>query len=489
MQEQKNEKVTFNIDKEKNFSEWFQEIVPKAELADIRYNVKGFIVYQPWSVISMEKIYQLTEQLLQKNSHKPYWFPAVIPEKNFHLEKEHVEGFSPEVFWVTEGGETKLEEKLALRPTSETAFYQMFALWIRSHNDLPLKTYQRAQVFRYETKATRPFLRSRELYWIETHCAFSSQEEAEQQVQQDMQMTKQILFEEMCIPFIFFERPQWDKFAGAVKTFAADALMPDGKVMQLPSTHLLGENFSKPFNVKFTDEKEIERHPVTTCWGPCTSRNFAAMIAVTGDNNGLIFPFNLAPVQVIIIPIAIEKNKKIKETAIKIQKELLELGLRVEIDFSDKKLGEKFYFWEMKGIPLRIEFGEKELKAKKATVFRRDNKEKKQIAFVQLKKQIPLIGKALTDALKKKSANAFEKNIIEANSVIDVSKALGSGKIAKANFCSIELIGEKCAEQLEKQVQGAQVRGIRIDKNELPKGNCIVCGKTATKVVYIARSY
>lgn len=487
MQEKKSEKITFNIDKEKNFSEWFQEIVPKAELADIRYNVKGFVVYQPWSVVSMEKIYAKTEELLQKNSHKPYWFPAVIPEKNFHLEKEHVQGFSPEVFWVTEAGEAKLEEKLALRPTSETAFYQMFSLWIRSHNDLPMKTYQRAQVFRYETKATRPFLRSRELYWIETHCAFATQEEAQQQVLQDMQMTKQILFEEMCIPFLFFERPQWDKFAGAQKTFAADALMPDGKVMQLPSTHLLGENFSKPFNVKFTDENEKEKFPNTTCWGPCVSRNFAAMIAVNGDNNGLIFPFNLAPIQVMIIPIG--ENKKIKKQAIKLQKELLELGLRVEIDFSDKKLGEKFYFWEMKGIPIRIEFGEKELKAKKAIVFRRDTKEKKQIAFVQLKKQIPIIGKALTGALKKKSANAFEKNIVEAASIGEIAKAFDAGKIAKTGFCSIELDGEKCAEQLEKQVQGAQVRGIRIDKKETPKTNCIVCGKKATKVVYVAKSY
>ena len=171
------------------------------------------------------------------------------------------------------------------------------------------------------------------------------------------------------------------------------------------------------------------------------------------------------------------------------QKELQEIGLRVEIDFSGKKLGEKFYFWEMKGIPIRIEFGEKELKAKKVIVFRRDLKEKKLVAFVQLKKQIPIIGKALTDSLKKKSSSAFEKKIIEASTIIDVSKALDAGKIVKAGFCSIELVGEKCAAELEKQVQGAQVRGIRMDKKELPKANCIVCGKKANNVVYIARSY
>ena len=487
MKQEKSEKVTFNIDKEKNFSEWFQEIVPKAELADIRYNVKGFIVFQPWSVLSMEKIYAMTEKLLQENSHKPYWFPTVIPEKNFHLEKEHVKGFSPEVFWVTQAGDSKLEEKLALRPTSETAFYQMFALWIRSYNDLPFKSYQRAQVFRHETKQTKPFFRSREFHWIESHCAFASMEEALRQVQQDMQMTQKILFEEMCIPFLFFERPQWDKFAGAEKTFAADALMPDGKLMQLPSTHLLGENFSKPFNVKFTDKDGREKHPFTTCWGPSVSRNFAAMIAVNGDNSGIIFPFNLAPIQAMIIPIG--ESKKIKETAMKLQKELSSIGLRTEIDFSEKKLGEKLYFWEMKGIPIRIEFGEKELKQKKALVFRRDSKEKKLIAFAQLKKQIPLIGKALTDSLRKKSSNAFEKKIADTKTIQEIGKALDAGKIARAEFCSIELDGEKCASDLEKHVQGAQVRGIRLDKKEPPKGNCVVCGKKAAKIVYIARSY
>ncbi|MBU1120917.1 hypothetical protein KJ660_03475 [Candidatus Micrarchaeota archaeon] len=182
------EKITFNIDKEGNFSDWFTEIVKKAELADIRYNIKGFVVFQPWSVIPMELMYRDLEKELQKTGHKPYWFPTVIPEKNFYLEKEHVEGFSPEVFWVTEtGAGEKLEEKLALRPTSETAFYQMFSLWIRSYNDLPFKSYQRAQVFRYETKATRPFLRSREFYWIESHNAFSSREEALKQIKEDME--------------------------------------------------------------------------------------------------------------------------------------------------------------------------------------------------------------------------------------------------------------------------------------------------------------
>ena len=311
MQEKKQEKITFNIDREKNFSEWFSEIIKTAELADLRYNVKGFLVFQPWAVLCMEKMYDFFEGALQKKGHLPYWYPSLIPEKNFFVEKEHVEGFTPQVFWVTEAGAgEKLEEKLALRPTSETAFYQMFALWIRSHKDLPFKTYQRAQVFRYETKATRPFLRSREFHWIETHCAFGTAEEAERQVQEDMETTKEMLHDTFGIPFIFFERPQWDKFAGAERSFAADVISPDGRVVQQPSTHFLGQNFSKAFNVTFSDKDTKEKFCFLTCYGPAISRIFASLIITHGDNKGLRFPFEIAPLQVIIVPIAFEKEKK-----------------------------------------------------------------------------------------------------------------------------------------------------------------------------------
>src|SRR3989344_3542126 len=323
----KEEKITFKISKEKNFSEWYTEIIQKAELADIRYNVKGFIIFQPWSVLSMEKMYKYMEEALQKKGHKPYWFPAVIPESNFNLESSHVLGFTPEVFWVTEHGNNEpIEEKLALRPTSETAFYKMFSLWIRSYKDLPFKTYQRANIFRYESKATRPFLRSREFYWIEAHCAHSSEENAIKQVKEDMQTTKEVLHDIYCLPFIFFERPQWDKFAGAVKTFAADVLNPDGRVIQQPSTHLLGENFSKPFNVKFKDKDGNDKYAFITCYGPAISRIFASIIAVHGDDKGLRFPWKIAPLQIIIVPIAYEKNKKVLDQAKKIKENLEKLN-------------------------------------------------------------------------------------------------------------------------------------------------------------------
>ena len=228
-------KVTFNISKENNFSDWYSEIVEKANIADIRYNVKGFVVIREWGALAIENMYQLYEQALQRTGHMPVIFPTVIPEANFKKESGHVEGFTPQVFWLQEVG----EEKLALRPTSETAFYQMYNLWIRSWRDLPLRLYQRANVFRYETKATRPLIRGREFYWLESHDAFATKKEAEEQVQEDIRMTDSVMHKVFGVPFLPLKRPQWDKFPGAEYTIGSDSIMPDGKIIQQPSTHLL----------------------------------------------------------------------------------------------------------------------------------------------------------------------------------------------------------------------------------------------------------
>ncbi len=487
----KPEKVTFFIDKQASFSEWYTEIIARAELADIRYNVKGFLVFQPWSVWVMEKMYDFLEEILQRKGHKPYWYPAVIPEKNFHLEKEHVEGFAPEVFWVTEHGAGEpLEEKLALRPTSETAFYQMFSLWIRSYKDLPFKTYQRAQVFRYETKATRPFLRSREFYWVEAHDAFATHEEALAQVKEDMETTRELMWEKLGIPSIFFQRPQWDKFAGAVNTYAADTLMPDGKIVQQPSTHDLGQNFSKPFNVTFKGKGGKEEFAFLTCYGPAISRIFASLVSVHGDNKGLRFPFEVAPKQIVIVPIAMDKEKKVLPFCQKLANELQAMGYRVELDASEKMPGEKFYFWEMKGVPLRIEIGPKELKQKKLVVYRRDILQKETIPSASLKKWIEKTGKNVTETLQKEAGHLFDNSIRDAESFLELKKALEGRGFVRCNFCSDEKEGIECAEKIEKELS-ANVRGKRADLNEKPFGQqkCAVCGRAARTVLYIAKQY
>lgn len=472
--------------KDKNFSEWYTQIVQKAELADLRYNVKGFLVFQPWSVLSMEKMYAHLEKVLQRKGHKPYWYPTVIPEKNLLKEAGHVKGFTPEVFWVTEAGKNKLDEKLALRPTSETAFYQMFGIWIRSYNDLPFKTYQRANVFRYETKATRPFLRSREFHWIESHCAHATEKDAFNQVKEDMETTKEVLHDIFALPFIFFERPFWDKFPGASRTFAADVLNPDGKVVQQPSTHMISPKFSEAFNVKFRDKDEKEKYAHITCYGPAISRIFASVIITHGDDKGLKFPWDVAPTQIVIVPID-ANDKTLMKKAKDIKKQLEKIA-SIEIDTTDKRPGEKFNHWEMKGVPIRIDIGLKDLKNKKLTIFRRDLDKKERIPEKDIVKKVNTIAKDFTKNLIKKADSVFKGRIKQAKNFTEIKKAIESGAIAKCNFCSVDKEGTSCAEKIEKQIS-AYVRGTRLDEKEKPKGKCAICGKKANAIVYIAKQY
>ena len=482
-------KFIFNISKKDNFSEWYTNIIQKAELADLRYNVKGFIVFQPWSVLSMEKMFKYLENELQKKNHKPYFFPTLIPEKNFNLESSHIKGFTPEVFWVTSHGTNEpIEEKLALRPTSETAIYQMFSLWIRSHNDLPYKIYQRANVFRYESKATRPFLRSREFHWIEAHCAHESEEKAMEQVYEDMETTKKVLHDIYCLPFMFFERPVWDKFPGAKRTFAADVLNPDGRVVQQPSTHLLKPEFSKAFNVQFKDKDGKDKFVWLTCYGPAVSRIFASIISVHGDDKGLRFPWKIAPLQVIIV--LIEQNELLLKEAKKIKEELDKKEISAEIDNSEKRPGEKFYFWEMKGVPLRVELGIKEIKNKKLTIFRRDINKKETIERKELLKYIEKIAEDIDKNLTKETDHLFDNSILEAKNQTELKKVIDSGKIARCGFCSVEMKGAICAEKVEKYIL-ATVRGTKLEQENFSEkiSKCVICGERSNHIVYIAKSY
>ena len=472
------------VEKDEDFSEWYSQVVQKAELGDLRYNVKGFLVFQPWSVLCMEKMYKHFEKILQKKGHNPYFFPTLIPEENFNKEAGHVKGFTPEVFWVTHGGKTKLTKKLAMRPTSETAFYQMFKLWIRSYKDLPFKSYQRANVFRYETKATRPFLRSREFHWIETHCAFDTKDNAMNQVKEDMEMTNTLLHDVFGLPFIFFERPQWDKFPGAESTFAADVLNPDGKVVQQPSTHLIKQNFAKAFDIKFVDKDGKEKFVWTTCWGPAVSRIFASVVIVHGDNKGLRFPWEIAPKHVAIVPIG-DDNKLLKKA--KEIEERIEDFADVIVDIRNKTPGEKFNEWEMKGVPIRIDLGLNELKEKKLTVFRRDLNKKEKIPEKDLMKYLEKVKKESGSNLMKEADKLFKNKIKNVGNVKEMKKFIEEGSMVRCGFCSIGEDGEKCAEVVEKNA-GAVVRGSNF-KTEKARGKCVVCNKKANNVVYIARDY
>ncbi len=476
----------FNKNKEGNFSDWYNTVIYAADLADIRYNVQGFVVHKPWSMKAFKKIYAIFETELEKDGHEPCLFPTVIPEENFSIEKKHAEGFIPEVYWVTQRGDEKMARRLALRPTSETAFYQMYNLWVKSYTDLPMKLYQSCTVFRNESE-TNPFLRGREFLWIETHDAFPDEKTARQQVETDKKILEKVC-KKLCLPFYFFKRPAWDTFPGAVETYATDILLPDGKALQFATTHYLGTNFSKAFNVKYADESGKELFPHTTCCGPGIWRILAAVIAMHGDNKGLVFPYNIAPLQVIIIPIPkTGEEKSIQTHCEKVLQELEKNGIQCKVDNSPKTPGYKYNYWELKGVPLRIEIGAREAKEKTATIVRRDNREKTTCPLKEVSAKVKEAGDELDKNLLANAERYLEEKVKPAKTKQEVLAALDTKCYAKTFICSTDAIGAKCGNELQAFTKGGKVRGELVGEKPA-KGKCCVCGKTGIQI-YLARQY
>ncbi|MFX0097659.1 MAG: proline--tRNA ligase [Candidatus Hodarchaeota archaeon] len=467
-----------------DFSEWFSEICQKAELADLRYNIQGFIVHRPRAMKIIKRIYEFYERELEKTGHQPVLFPVVIPEENFLKEAEHVKGFAPEVFWVTHAGDKKLEKKLALRPTSETAMYRMYSLWVRSYRDLPLKLYQSVAVYRNEM-TTRPFLRGREFLWIEAHDVFSDHDGVMRQLKEDMEIARKVIQDMLGIPFFFFKRPQWDKFAGAVDTYASDTLMPDGKVNQLSSTHDLGTNFAKAFNVEFVNEEGKLEYAWQTCYGPGIWRIMAALIAIHGDDKGLILPFVVSPTQIVIVPILTD-DKEIMLKCQTIQKNLTDVGFRVHLDTREETPGYKYNDWELKGVPFRIEIGKREVSKAFVTLHRRDTGSRIEISDGELTKHLENVIEDYSNNLKKRAKESFDKGIIDAKTKDDVIGIMEKRSgLARMCFCG----REECAMDLKETTNGGKVRGTLFEKQEKPEGNCAWCEGEAKEIVYVAKAY
>lgn len=492
MSSEKNDttQAIFDMDKENNFPDWYTEICRVAELADVRYGVKGFTPFPPWSYMSMNLMFDILEEVLQRKDHLPMLFPTVIPESNLKKEADHIEGFVPQVFWIDEiGSGEKLEERLALRPTSETAIYPMYSLWVRSWRDLPMKRYQRCSVFRSEVKSTRPFLRGREFLWIESHNVYATHEEAQEQVMEDLETTKEVCTDNYGLPVMVFRRTQWDKFPGGLNTYAADTLMPDGKVIQLPSTHDLGDNFAKAFDIKYVNNDNETAYAWQTCYGPAISRIYGAMISVHGDNKGLRLPFKVAPYQVVIVPIFKGKDvEAVLKYCSEVKKTLRKAGVRVYLDESDVTPGWKYHYWEMKGVPIRVEAGPRDIKKSSVVLFRRDIMKRETVDLKDLKKRVLALGKEIDENLLRMAEAKFEGLIVDADRFGEIDDALDHGKIVRVPFCSIEMDAYSCAEQVEKNTRG-EIRGTRIDVDDKPEGVCVACGRVAKEVVYIARSY
>lgn len=471
-------------DKHKDFSNWYSTILEKAELIDIRYGVKGTIVYMPNIVEIIDRIYKLFEEELKLRGHRKILFPVFIPEDNLKKESEHVKGFEDQVFWVTHAGGKPIDKKLALRPTSETAFYPLYSLWVKSHKDLPLKLYQSVTVYRYETKATRPMLRGREFLWIEAHDVFKNEKEARRQVLEDTEIFRRVVYEELGIPFIHLKREEFDKFPGAVDTYAFETVLPDGRMLQIGTTHYLGTKFSKVFNIRYLGVDEETRYVHQTCFGIGITRIVAALISVHGDEYGMVLPFSVAPLQVVIIPIfKKEIEDEVEKFASEVEAELKSEGYRVKLDLSDKTPGEKFYKYDMLGCPVRIEVGPREVEREELTIFRRDRRERKTIRRSELKNYIRKLEKDILRNLREKAEEEFKSRMKKSTFKDDFIALTKRGNfIVKAGFCG----GEKCAEDLKNKT-GYEVRGTAI-KEKLVEEKCIWCGKPG-KPIYIAKAY
>ncbi len=469
-----------------DFSEWYTEVVRKGEFIDQRTPVRGCDVFLAWGYGIWEQIQRIADDLFKKNGVKNYYFPTLIPESFLRREAEHFSGFVPEVAWVTEAGSEKLSERLALRPTSETIMYYMFSRWIRSWRDLPLKVNQWCNVFRWETKATRPFLRSREFLWHEAHTVHATLEEADRQVLEAIEIYREVIEGACAIPFVVLRRTERDKFAGALYTVALEGFSPEaGRMLQLATVHNLGQNFARAFDVKFKDRDQSEKYVWQTSWGFST-RLVGAIIAIHGDDRGAIIPPRVAPIQVVIVPILFKgKEAPVLSAARNWAQRLSDAGIRVHVDDRDEyTAGWKFNYWELKGVPLRLEIGPRDVEKGVATMVPRDTGEKREVRDVSdVVRELEDIQRRLLERARKRLNSAFE----DAETLEDVKRIVESKKVARAGWCG----SEECEVKIKEETS-AEIRGYKFPEPEQPEGKtarCVVCGRKALRVVYIAKSY
>ena len=472
------------VKKNDDFSEWYTQIVIKAELADYA-PVKGLIVLRPDGYSIWESLKASMDSKLAATGHRNGFLPVLIPESLLGKEKEHFTGFNPEVFWVTHSGDGEIGDRLALRPTSETLAYTMYAKWIRSWRDLPLKINFWNSALRAEIKGTKPFLRTSEFLWQEGHTAHADKDEAEKEVTDILEIYKKTVEEELAIPVITGRKSEKEKFVGAVYTLTMESLMPDGKALQMGTSHFLGQNFSKPFEVKYADKNNVESFVWQTSWG-VSWRLIGGMIMVHGDDKGLVLPPRVAPIQVVIIPIyhSDEERKIILEKSREIELNLMDQSIRVHLDDRDQVTpGFKFNDWEMKGIPIRIELGPKDMTEGKIVLARRDTGEKRDL-------DIHIKDNVITDELEKMHDDMFanaKKILDERTTTLETydgfKTELEKGMLIKAPICD----NPSCEEKIKEET-GADIRVIP-DDCEDDDSKCIYCGVQSKIRPLFARGY
>jgi len=475
--------VGITVSKNEDFSEWYTQIIIKAELADYA-PVKGLIVLRPDGYSIWESIKESLDKKLKETGHRNGFLPVLIPESLLAKEKKHFEGFNPEVFWVTHSGESEMGDRLALRPTSETLAYSLYSKWIKSWRDLPLKINFWNTALRAEIKGTKPFLRTSEFLWQEGHTVHATKDEAEKEVADILEMYKKTIEEELAIPVVTGKKSEKDKFVGAVYTTTLESLMPDGKALQMGTSHFLGQNFSKPFDVKYLNENNVETFAWQTSWG-ISWRLIGGMIMTHGDDRGLVLPPKVAPIQVVIIPIYYSKEdrEKIVQEAKKIQNILNDVKIRTQLDDRDQVTpGFKFHDWELKGIPIRIEIGPKDVAKNQVVMARRYNQTKDSINMDKLSgtvvAELKNIQHQMFDAAKK----ILVERVVRVSEYQQFKDELDNGKMIDCSWC-----GNQTCEDKIKEETGADLRVIPSDNAKAE--TCIYCKNSGTTNALFAKGY
>ncbi len=464
---------------DEDFAKWYTDVVTKAELIDYS-SVKGCMIIRPYGYAIWENIQKILDGMFKESGHENVYMPMFIPEGLLQKEKDHVEGFAPEVAWVTHGGTEELEERLCVRPTSETLFCDHYANIIQSYRDLPKLYNQWCSVVRWE-KTTRPFLRSREFLWQEGHTIHATAEEAREETINMLKTYAKFAREALAMPVVEGVKTEKERFAGAEDTYTIEALMHDGKALQSATSHYFGDGFAKAFNIQYTDKENKLTNPFQTSWG-CTTRLIGAVIMTHGDDDGLVLPPAIAPVQTVVIPIASHKEGVV-EKATEIYERIKKVS-RAKIDLSDQSPGWKFSEYEMKGVPLRVEIGPKDIEKNQCVIVRRDNRQKYFVSLDNVEEEILKLLTEMRDSMYNAALERRERMTYVAHNLDEMIKIADEQPgFIKAMWC-----GDRECEDALKEKAGVTSRCAPFEQEQI-EDVCVCCGKPAKKLLYWGKAY
>ncbi|WP_071429977.1 proline--tRNA ligase [Angelakisella massiliensis] len=464
---------------EEDFAKWYTDVVKKAELCDYS-SVKGCMILRPYGYAIWENIQHILDGMFKATGHENVYMPIFIPESLLQKEKDHVEGFAPEVAWVTHGGEEKLNERLCVRPTSETLFCEHYAHIINSYRDLPKLYNQWCSVVRWE-KTTRPFLRTSEFLWQEGHTMHATAEEAIEETERMLNIYAEFCEKYLAIPVLKGRKTKKEQFAGAEATYTIEAMMHDGKSLQSGTSHYFGDGFARAFDITYTDKENKLQHPHQTSWGVST-RLIGAIIMTHGDDNGLVLPPAIAPIQVVVVPVA-QHKPGVADKAMEL-KERLTARFRTSIDLSDNSPGWKFAQYEMKGVPLRLEIGPKDMEQNQCVLVRRDTREKTFVSLDQLEEKIQELLDAIRDNLFEQARQNRENRTYVAHNMDELLEIAGS----KNGFIKTMWCGDEACELKLKEVAGVTSRCMPFEQEHLDD-KCVCCGKPAKTMIVWGKAY